>query len=109
MKRDQKNRFMFSPLQGEYVKKINSNIDINNLDTLYVYDGQKIFIKTEAVRLIGKNLGGVWKFLSMASKILPLTFCNWIYDLVAKNRNRIFGRSDSCRLPTPSEAEKFYP
>lgn len=105
---------MFSPLQGEYIKKIKTNdnlknINLNNLDTLYVYDGQKILSKTKAVRLIGKNLGGVWKFISLISQALPLIICNWIYDLVAKNRYKIFGQTETCRLPSPSEASKFYP
>jgi predicted DCC family thiol-disulfide oxidoreductase YuxK len=52
------------------------------------------------------ELGGPWKALWLL-RICPDWFLNFWYDLVAENRYRIFGKSDTCRLPTPEEKTRF--
>ncbi len=105
--RDTQKKFKYSPLQGEYIKALNVNIDTNNLDTLYVYDGFKIFEKTKAWTLLAYELGGFWKFLSICSKIVPVFILDFFYDLIARYRYKIFGKKETCRLPSPEQRDLF--
>lgn len=116
LKRDQKNYFKFSPLQGQYIQSLISNpaislnlkaVDLKNLNTIYVYDGHQFYSKTKAIRRIAKGLGGGWAVLAFCSQILPLFVCDWIYDRVAANRYRFFGQSEHCRVPTKAQQQKF--
>lgn len=108
MARDKQKKFKYSPLQGEYIKNLAINIDISNLDTLYVYDGQRLLTKTKAWRILAYELGGIWKVLSICSKIIPIFILDSIYDLIAKHRYKFFGKKENCRLPTPDEREFFF-
>lgn len=105
--RDKHKKFKYSPLQGEYVKSLGLKLNLQNLDTLYVHDGEHLLAKTKAWRLLAFKLGGFWKFLAFLSYILPLFVWNFIYDLIAKNRYKIFGKRETCRLPTPEEQDLF--
>jgi predicted DCC family thiol-disulfide oxidoreductase YuxK len=105
--RDKQKKFKYSPLQGQYIKKLNIELNVLNLETLYVYDGKNILSKTKAWQVLAYELGGVWKFLSVVSKIIPIGLLDLIYDVVAKNRHKFFGKLDTCRLPTPEQRELF--
>jgi predicted DCC family thiol-disulfide oxidoreductase YuxK len=107
IQKDKNKKFKYSPLQGEYIKKLNINIDKNNLDTLYVYDGEILLSKTKAWRCLAEELGGIWKFLAILSQILPLFILDFFYDVVAKNCYKIFNKRDVCRLPSPEEQSLF--
>lgn len=64
------------------------------------------FEKSDAVLMILPQLGGVWNVFRMGW-IFPRGLRDWIYDFVAKNRYVLFGKRDSCRLPTPEERALF--
>ena len=105
--RDKHKKFKYSPLQGEHVKSLGLSLDLQNLDTLYVYDGEELLAKTKAWRFLAFKLGGIWKFLALLSFVVPLFVWDLIYDFIAKNRYKIFGKRETCRLPTPEEQELF--
>ncbi len=107
--RDKQNKFIYSPLQGEYIKTLKTDVNIKNLETLYVFDGQIIYEKTLAWRLLATELGGVWKWLAKLSFVLPLFVCDKIYDFIAKHRYKFFGRREVCRRPTAEEQKLFLP
>lgn len=50
-------------------------------------------------------LGWPWR-LATVFRVLPAPLTNVLYDLVAKNRFRIFGRSDVCYIPEPGQADR---
>lgn len=62
---------------------------------------------TASLRAVGR-LGGVWG-LARALLLIPTPLRNWVYKLIAKNRIKLFGRPDACRLPTPEERALFLP
>ncbi len=39
--------------------------------------------------------------------VIPWPIRDWVYRLVARSRFRLFGRRETCRVPTPEERERF--
>jgi predicted DCC family thiol-disulfide oxidoreductase YuxK len=108
IKRDTKDIFRFAALQSEKAKELTSSfsIDASKLDTFVLIEGEKFFTKSTAALMICKKLNGPIKILSLFI-ILPKIFRDFIYDLVAKNRYKFFGKKESCRIPTEADRLKF--
>jgi predicted DCC family thiol-disulfide oxidoreductase YuxK len=108
IKRDKKDLFRFAALQSEKAKELISkfNFDASILDTFILVAGNKIFTKSTAALMICKQLDGLIKIL-YPSIILPKFFRDFIYDLIAKNRYKFFGKRESCRIPTAEDKLKF--
>lgn len=108
IKRDNKDLFRFAALQSEKAKELTSrfNIDISNLDTFVLIVGEKFYNKSTAALMVSKELNSILKIL-FPLIILPAFFRDFVYDIIAKNRYKLFGRKESCRIPTEAEKEKF--
>lgn len=106
--RDSKGVFKFAALQSEigqeFLKK--NGLKQDNFDSIILEKNGIIYQKSDAALEIARNLDGFWKFFYVF-KIIPFFLRNPIYDLVARNRYRIFGRTDACRLPTPALKARF--
>ncbi len=107
MKIDKRNTFSFSPLQSDYAKSHLPKEFVTDLKTVIVQtDDQKTHKKALAVFSVFQKIGGVWGILSYL-RFLPLAFLNVSYDLVASNRYRLFGKKETCRIPTLEERNRF--
>ena len=105
---DPEKRFKFAPLQSEIgqeiLRKFNKNTE--DFDSVFLLKNNTLYQKSDAALEITKHLSGFWKYLTVFN-ILPSFFLNFFYDIIAKNRYRIFGKADSCRIPTPELRERF--
>jgi predicted DCC family thiol-disulfide oxidoreductase YuxK len=63
-------------------------------------------LKSEAVIRIAEGLGLPWSLAAIA-RILPRSWRDRLYGILARNRFRVFGRRDTCFLPDPHDAERF--
>jgi len=106
IKFDKKAVFKFSPLQSDFAKSKLPLADIQELKTVVVYINGQTYRKAEAAIKALAELGWPWKGLLIFT-LLPEKILNLFYDLIAANRYRIFGKRDSCRLPSPEERERF--
>lgn len=109
IKRDKADRYRFSALQSEMGQKLTSerNIDTQKVDSIILIEpGKAYYIKAAAALEIGKSFGGFWRVLGLFEWVPPV-IGNWIYDIVAKNRYRWFGRKDQCMVPTKELKAKF--
>ena len=111
--KDQENKFQFASLQSSFATELLKRYNINpkDLNSFYVvadYDlpSQRVLSKSDAAAFVLSNLDGPWSMLSLI-KHLPKALRNWGYDLVAKNRYQIFGKKDSCQLPSESTKGRF--
>lgn len=103
---DKKNQYRFSPLQSEYAHKVLAPEMTEKLDSVVFQKDGKSYRKSQAVIKVLEGLGGVWK-LAAIGKLLPESLSNVAYDLVAQNRYKLFGKKETCRLPTPEERTRF--
>ena len=107
IKRDTKDLFRFATLQSSASKELTNkfNIDISNLDTFILIDGDKVFTKSTAALKVCGELTGLIKILYPLI-LLPEFFRDFIYNLIAKHRYKFFGKKDFCFIPEKSN-KKF--
>lgn len=106
MKVDKKHLFKFSPLQSEYAKSHLPPEFTSDLKTIVVSIDGINFKKAKAVIEVFKRLPPPFNTLGIFNG-LPESVLNRIYDQVAENRYKLFGKKESCRLPTPEERALF--
>lgn len=109
IKRDPKDVFRFVPLQSELGLKIikHIGIDTTNTDSIILYEPTKAYYyKSEAALKIIKEFGGVYTLLQILT-IFPKFISNTVYDYVARNRYKWYGKQEACMIPTPELKAKF--
>jgi|ERR1017187_3750015 predicted DCC family thiol-disulfide oxidoreductase YuxK len=108
IKHDKQNRFQFASLQSNYgIELMNYfHLDSNNLETVLLFNGNKIYNKSDAVIHIINSFGGLWKTV-VIFRMLPKFLRNYFYDLIARQRNTLFGTSESCMVPDDKYNNKF--
>jgi predicted DCC family thiol-disulfide oxidoreductase YuxK len=109
IQRDPLGIFHFAPLQGETARQHLPEDDLRNIQTMVLADGQGVFRKsTAAVRILGR-LGGFWGAVGRLLRFVPRPLRDAGYSLVARNRYAIFGKKETCRIPTAAERARFLP
>jgi len=113
LKRDRHDRLRFASLQSEFAAAIlkRHGKDPEDLDTVYVvkdYEtaNERLLARSGAILSLGPQLGGIWS-LAVVGKVLPRFLRDWVYNLVASNRYRVFGKFESCMMPDPRHRRKF--
>ncbi len=109
IKHDKKNKFMFTALQSNAGQQLVNDFNINTskIDSILLYTPQKsITYKSTAVLKIAYQLGFPHNMMGVFF-IIPPFIRNRIYDGIAKNRYRWFGKKETCMIPTPELKKKF--
>jgi predicted DCC family thiol-disulfide oxidoreductase YuxK len=109
IKKDKKDIFRFVALQSDLGHKITKHIgvDTTNLDSIILYEpGTAYYYKAEAALKIATTFGGFYSILKLFT-FIPNTISNFIYDYIAKNRYKWYGKKESCMMPTESLKSKF--
>lgn len=108
IKRDKNDVFRFAALQSEIGMQLISKfkIDTSQTDSIILIEGNKYYEKSSAALHIAKHLSGGWPLL-YGFIILPKFIRNAVYDFIAKNRYKWFGKKESCMIPTPELQAKF--
>ena len=109
IKHDKKDQFRFATLQGEIGQKFISerNIDQQKTDSIILIEPSvAYYLKSTAALKIGRNFGGIWILLWILEQI-PVSFRDWVYSYIAKNRYKWFGKKNECMIPTPELKSKF--
>lgn len=101
IKRDAKDIFRFASLQSDEAKKLTEkfNFDITSLDTFILIVDDKLYTKSTAALLVSKELQSPIKIIYLLI-VLPKFFRDFLYDMIAKHRYKIFGRKDVCYIPS---------
>ena len=109
IKRDKKDMFRYAALQSNFGQQLIAEraIDTTKVDSIILIEpGVAYFTKSDAALHIGKGFGGLWNLLGIFSWV-PKSFRDVVYDLIASNRYKWFGRKDTCMIPTPELQAKF--
>ena len=108
MDRDPRQQFRFASLQSEVGEALlaQHGLPTSYLGSLVLVEGQKVYTKSTAALRITRRLSGLWP-LFYVFIVLPTGVRDFFYDIIARNRYRVFGKSDTCRLPTAAERARF--
>ena len=109
IKRDSKDVFRFVSLQSDLGRELLQKlpIEFQLIDSVILYESEKVFFyKSQAVFEIVKSIGGIYYCL-LIFKLLPNAFANAVYDFIAKNRYRWWGKKESCLVPSKDLQSKF--
>lgn len=109
IKRDKQNIFRFAALQSDYAQKILPNyfLTAKQTDSIVLIENGKIYQQSTAALKIAKKLSGFWPLLYIFI-IVPKFIRDAVYNYIAKNRYKWFGKQESCWVPTPELREKFF-
>ena len=109
IKRDKKDKFRYAALQSEIGQEIieKFKIDTSKTDSIILYSNNKgISYKSTAALKIASKLGFPTNILSLFL-IITAIIRNVVYDYIAKNRYKWYGKKDHCMIPTPELKSKF--
>jgi len=75
-------------------------------NTIVLVEDDRFYVRSDAMFRIIAHLPARWHWL-LLGRVFPKVIRDWLYDRIALNRYRIFGRYDACRLPPADHAERF--
>ena len=125
--RDSQKKFKFASLQSAFAQTLvskenkdyklhtkrgllllNEEIqnELNSLNSIIYFENGIFYTKSDAVLRIALHLDGIYNLISIG-KIFPTSLRDFIYEYIARNRYRWFGKSDSCRMPTSELKDRF--
>jgi predicted DCC family thiol-disulfide oxidoreductase YuxK len=108
--RDPHARFRFASLQSStartLVEGLGGTIPEGDPDGIIVVDGDRLYEKSSAMLRIAHYMSGAWPLLA-ALRIIPRPLRDALYRWFAARRYRWFGKSDTCRIPTPELRARF--
>lgn len=108
IKRDHKDYFRFAALQSDIARQKLSDFEFNaeNLKTIILLENGEVYFRSTAALRIARQLGGGWPIL-FGLIIIPAVIRDFVYKLIANNRYRIWGKTESCMVPSPELKSKF--
>jgi predicted DCC family thiol-disulfide oxidoreductase YuxK len=114
LRADRRNVLCFAPLQGPTAARLAERhgfaLDVKTM--VYVrhfgLKDERAYLRSDAVLRVLGDVGGVWWLLS-GLRVVPRFLRDPVYEFVARNRYRWFGKYDSCPLPSPDQRARFLP
>ena len=99
--RDPNHRFRFASLQSPTGQQLLAQYPLPGgpVDSIVLIKDGRSYVKSDAALGIARQLSGGWSFLALF-KVVPRFLRDAVYDGIARNRYRLFGKSDACRIPT---------
>ena len=111
--RDDRGTFDFASLQSGVGRSVVERFGRNpeDLNTFYVVTNYRsespaLLSKSRASLFLIKELGGAWRWFGLFG-VLPTALVDRGYDLVARNRYRLFGRYETCLMPSAKHKARF--
>ncbi|HQS24054.1 MAG: hypothetical protein B7Y11_03230 [Sphingobacteriia bacterium 24-36-13] len=109
IKHDPKKQFRFASIQGDYGQQVLKQFDSppNSLNSFILFKDQQIYTHSTGALMVAKQLSGAWPLL-YAFIIIPPFIRNAVYQFIANNRYKWFGKKESCAIPSPDLKALFY-
>ncbi|MCC5839248.1 MAG: DUF393 domain-containing protein [Opitutales bacterium] len=108
MERDVGGQLRFASLQSDFAAKHLPALgkDPLELNSIFVLVDGVLLSESDAVLRISEELCRPWRWLRHL-RCLPRFLRDPLYRLIARNRYRLFGKREACRMPKAGEAERF--
>lgn len=109
IRKDTRDHFRFAPLQSPLGQKMLADHGLKDqrIESVVLFENGKVYMKTSAALRIAKKLKGGWPLFFYCFIWIPPFIRNVVYDIIARNRYRWWGKKDSCMVPTPDVRKKF--
>ena len=113
LERDRRRTLRFATLQGDFARDVIArHPEVAGVDSLVLVEPdvasgrENVYVRSEGALRVARYLGGGWH-LARAVAIVPRFLRDRAYDAFARIRYRVFGRYDSCPIPTPEQRARF--
>ena len=106
--RDQRQRLHYAPLQGDTARQLIPPATAASIDSVILLDEDGLHVRSHAALRAIARLGGAWRLTGVLRGV-PRGLRDAVYDFVATNRYRWFGRARVCPLPSRTERGRFLP
>ena len=106
IERDPAGRFQFAPLQSDAAGRLLGKAPQPLSDSLVLVEDGRLFTRSTAALRVACGLRFPWP-LAYVFVAVPRPVRDWVYDAVARNRYRWFGRRDVCMVLTPELRSRF--
>jgi predicted DCC family thiol-disulfide oxidoreductase YuxK len=113
LRHDRRGTLKFATLQGEFARGVIArHPELAGVDSLVLVEPdaangrENVYVRSTGALRVARYLGGAWH-LTRATAIVPRFLRDWAYDAFARIRYRVFGRYDSCPIPTPEQRARF--
>jgi predicted DCC family thiol-disulfide oxidoreductase YuxK len=107
-RRDRAGTFRFATAQSPSGRAVyeSKGLSPDAMDSVLVRRNGRVLQKSDAVFAAVSAFGGLWRAVNVL-KVCPRPIRDWVYDRIARNRYRLFGRLDACPLPPPGLKDRF--
>ncbi len=113
LKRDRHGALGYASLQSDVAHEVlaRHGRDASDLDTVYVItdfdtERERVLARSSAVIRMVAALGGVYRAI-VVLRVIPAFLRDFLYDRIAKNRYRMFGKREACMVPSPEHRARF--
>ncbi|GAB3177739.1 thiol-disulfide oxidoreductase DCC family protein [Telluribacter humicola] len=105
---DSKQQLKYASLQSKAGQAVLQKYGLpqDEYESFLLLKEDKLYQKSDAALEVARLLGGAWAGLYVF-KLIPRFIRDAVYNWVASNRYRWFGKNSSCRIPTPELRERF--
>ncbi len=108
IKHDPENQFLFASLQSEAGQRLlkQYKLSVENFNSFILIQDEKVYSKSTGALKVARQIKGVWNWLYIFI-IIPSFFRDKVYDWIAQNRYKWFGKKEACMIPTPELKARF--
>ncbi len=108
IRQDKAGVFRFAPLQGEAGQKLlaQHGLNKNSFDSFVLIENGKVFQRSAAALRIAAKLSWYLQCLQIF-RVVPQPLRDGVYNLIARNRYKWFGKKEQCMLPSPDVRSRF--
>jgi predicted DCC family thiol-disulfide oxidoreductase YuxK len=105
---DRKGTFRFATAQSPIGRAVYEGVGLSPdaMETVLVRRRGHVLQKSDAFFATLAAFGGLWPAVNIA-RLVPRPIRDWVYDRIARNRYRLFGRLDACPMPPPELRARF--
>ena len=113
LKHDRRGTLKFATLQGDFAREvIRRHPELDGVDSLVLVERdavsgrENVYVRSDGALRVARYLGGAWN-LTRAVVVVPRFLRDSAYDGFARIRYRVFGRYNSCPIPSPEQRARF--
>lgn len=108
LKRNKKANIYFAPLQSETGSTLlkQYGLPLHDMESFVFIENGKAYQQSTAALRVCRHLSGIWPVCYMFM-VVPKFIRDGIYNWIARNRYKWFGKKESCMIPTPEIKARF--